>query len=228
MKNLTALILSLAATLLFYHPVSIAVPLGNMQMVYVANSDGTFTYFAHLRNMGPPIGVDVATPPQHQIYDWRTQQSYPAGGKLLTENKNIITFGIDTKSDEVTISNVSNGFPSDFQGGEEDGFSDSDNDGVPNKTASWHLPFDFTLDQALGQGHTIWFLSFTLDRAISDFEYWVGGSDDAKIWDDTHIMLEDNYGIYDATDGAYLATFLTRSLKARKVPWNMLWKSFSY
>ena len=147
---------------------------------------------------------------------------------IQMNTSNIITFGIDTKSDEVIISNIRNGLQSDFQGGLVDGFTDSDNDGIPNKTVSWHLPFDFTLDQALIPEETILFLSFTLDRAVTDFEYWVGGSDDGKIWDDSHIMLEDIYGIYDATDEAYLATFLTRNLKARKVPWNKLWKSFSY
>ncbi len=219
MKKLTILVLSLASTLFLYHPASNALPLGDVKMVYVENSDGTFTYYFRVLNMGPAIEPNVTTPADYQVFDWRTQQSYFAGGKFLNDDANLVVFGIDTKSDEVEISNVTNGFPSNFNGAEETGFTDSDNDGIPNKVVGWHLPFDFVLDQALPPEHSIWFISFTLDQAITDFNYWVGGSDDAKIWDDSHIMLEDSYGIYDATDEIYLATFLTRSLKAKKVSW---------
>lgn len=246
MQKLTALVLSLATTLVLYHPVSNAVPQGLMKIVYAANPDGTFTYVARLRNMGPTVRAAVMTPLEHQIYDSRTQQSYAAGGKALTEDDNIIAFGIDTKSDDVTISNVGNGFQtrdgeevhlqrngedahSHFIGGALAGFSDSDNDGIVNKAIGWHLPFDiFTLEQTLGQGDTIWSVTFTLDQAITDFVYWVGGSDDTTIWNFNNIMLQDSYGIYDATEEAYLAVFLRRSLNAEQVELTGLWESFSF
>ncbi len=226
MKKLLTLILSLTSTLMLYHPAVNATPLGDVKMAYVANSDGTFTYYFRVLNMGPPIAPNVTTPPNYQIFDWRTQQSYPAGGKFLNDDANLVVFGIDTKNDEVMVSNITNGFPSNFHGAAETGFTDSDNDGIPNKVIGWHLPFDFTFDQTLAPGKSIWFVSFKLDQEITDFEYWVGGSDDAYIWNDEHIMLEDSYGIYDATDETYMATFLTRSLKAKKISRRMLWRAF--
>ena len=89
--------------------------------------------------------------------------------------------------------------------------------GAPNQVIAWHLPFNFTLNQTLPVGATAGVFPFTLNREIKDFEYEVGGSDDANIWNDGNTMAEDYYGIYDATRGEYVVTFTTRNLHAVKM-----------
>jgi len=57
---------------------------------------------------------------------------------------------------------------------------------------------------------------FTLSEEITHFNSWVGGGDDAVIWNARNTMLEDEFGIYDADNGLYLASILTRKIQARK------------
>lgn len=197
--------------------VSHASPFGFLKIAYVDNRDGTYTYYMTVVNISQPIGTEFATPTDHMIFDWNSQSLLPAGGKLLSENENIVVFGIDTESDDVEITNVTDA-DSSFHGAAENGFNDSDNDGVPNKVIGWHLPFDgFTLEDTIQTGNRAGIFSFTLNQEITQFSYWVGGSDNTNIWNDGNVMLEDAYGIYDATIGEYLATFLTREVRANKL-----------
>lgn len=193
-----------------------ALPLGSIKLVYFANEDGSYTYVFSVKNEGPLTSPKVTTPPDHIIKDWETGNSYPAGGKALADDKNLVLFGLDTRKDNVVISDIRNGFSA-FKGSEEKGFADNDGDGKPNQVIAWHLPAGFTLGQTLRPGQTIRLLSFTLNKEIKQFPYWVGGSDDTTIWNDNSVMLEDEYGHYDATQGKYLGTFITRSIKARKI-----------
>ena len=41
---------------------------------------------------------------------------------------------------------------------------------------------------------------FTLSEEVESFNAWVGGSDDAYIWNAQHTMLEDEFGIYDVDE----------------------------
>ncbi len=208
---------------ILYLPVSYGIPLADIKMRYIANEDGTFTYMFRIKNMGPPSSPLFATPSGHTITNWQNGSQYPAGGKELDDDKNIVLFGIDTGDDNVTISHITNG-SSDFTGSEEQGFNDSDNDQIPDKVIGWHLPFDFNLKQAIHPGKSLHHFSFTLNKEIKHFQYWIGGSDDNIIWieDNDGISLEDAYGIFYATTSTtkksvYLATFLTRSLTAEQI-----------
>ena len=206
--------LSLLTLFTLHAPATSALPLGNMHMVYVDNRDGTYTYHFHLNNYGPPLAPSVATPPDHQIWDWRNGRFIPAGGKRLDDDDNIVLFGVDTQRDDITISNITSGFHSDFTGVVENAFSDNDGDEIPNLAIGWVVPDFFTEDQTIQPQETIWFVSFTLSEEVTEFVYWIGGSDDTVIWDVD--VLEDEYGIYDVSEDAYITTFLTRSITANK------------
>ena len=207
-------VLSLMTLFALHLPTANALPLGNMHLTYEINADGTFTYHFRLANYGPPLAPSVATPPDHQIWDWRNQQFIQVGGQSLDEDKNIFVFGIDTQRDDIFISGVTSGSDSNFTGIVENGFADSDDDGTPNLVVGWLLPDFFTPKQMLQPGETILHVSFTLSEELTEFVYWIGGSDDTTIWDAD--VLEDDYGIYDVSEDAYIATFLTRSITARK------------
>jgi len=80
---------------------------------------------------------------------------------------------------------------------------------------AWHLPFyGWTLDSTVKPGEKL-VVKFTADKLITPMSFWVGGSDDAVIWDDTHTMLEDEFGIFDATLGTYVAPFFERPVMAK-------------
>lgn len=186
-----------------------ALPLGDITIGYVQNGDGTFTYSFKIRNPGPPVAPAVFTPPDHQIMD-RLGNSYFAGGKALDDDKNIVLFGIDTGQKDVVVTDIGNG-TSAFHGTQEMGFAGT-------VVVAWHLPFSgFTLDDTIRPGQIERGLTFTLNKRITHFQYWIGGSDNIEIWNDQHVMVEDMYGIYDATSEKFLATFLTRATKARKL-----------
>ena len=208
-----SLILSIVGIINISH----ASPFGIVKILYIDNKDGTYTYYMSVVNQSQPIGTEVATPPDHMIFNWQTQSMVPAGGKLLSQDENVVVFGIDTENDEVEITAITDADTA-FHGTAENGFNDSDNDGIPNRVIAWHLPFDgFTLDDTIQSESRAGIFSFTLNQEITQFSYWIGGSDDTNIWNDGNDMLEDNYGIYDASIFEYLATFLTRNVKARKI-----------
>jgi hypothetical protein len=192
------------------HPAA-AIPFGDIRLVYVANPNGTYTYYFRVKNLGPTLSPDVRTPTDHLIFDWSSQLpvAYAAGNKPLDDDANIVLFGIDTLRDDVTVTQVTNA-GSKFIGSIEAGFSDTDGDSIPNTVIAWHLPFTFTLGDTIQPQKALYLFSFTLNQELTQLQYWVGGSDDTVIWNSAHIMVEDEYGIYDATDGAYLATFITK------------------
>ncbi len=194
-----------------------ASPLADLKIVYIDNKDGTYTYFFGINNLAQPINTEFATPPNHMIFNRQSQSMVPAGGKVLGEDENIVVFGIDTQNDDVVISDITNA-RSTFHGSAENGFNDTDGDGSPNHVAAWHLPFSgFSLNDTIQTEKKSGMFSFTLNQEIGQFVYWVGGSDDTNIWNNENVMLEDNYGIYDASIGEYLATFVTRKVNAHKI-----------
>lgn len=194
-----------------------ASPSADMRVVYVDNRNGTYTYFFLIKNLDQPIGTEFATPPNHMIFNRQSQSMVPAGGKLLSDDENLVVFGLDTQSDEVNITAITNARTA-FRGSAENGFTDTDADGVFNHVVGWHLPFSgFSLADTIQPEQRSGIFSFTLDREVAEFIYWVGGSDDTNIWNSGNVMLEDNYGIYDASIGEYLATFMTRKVKALKL-----------
>lgn len=187
-----------------------AIPLGDIKISYVKNGNGTFTYTFKIKNAGPPVSPSVYTPPDHQIAD-RQGNLHFAGGKVLDDDKNIVLFGIDTRRTDVLVTDIRDGSSS-FHGTQEPGFAGT-------VVIAWHLPFTgYTLNDTIRPGQVEHGFSFTLNKHVKRFQYWIGGSDDVEIWNDQHVMVEDEYGIYDATDEKFLATFLTRETKATKKP----------
>ncbi|VAW89580.1 hypothetical protein MNBD_GAMMA17-816 [hydrothermal vent metagenome] len=202
-----------------YSVSALAMPLGNIHVVYWENSQGKYTYFMMVNNAGP-IAADLTTSNNHTITNWQTfpPTQVPAGDKLLDEDENFVVFGLDTRRDDITISNVITlDSQSIFHGQAEPGFEDSDGNGVPNQTVGWHLPFNspWDLNDTIKPGDWITVM-FTLSEEVEHFDAWVGGSDDANIWNVQSTMLEDEFGIYDADNGIYLASFLTRKIQAIK------------
>lgn len=186
-----------------------AIPLGDIKMVYFANPDGTFTYVFRVHNMAPPVSPDFRTPADHIVYD-RTGTPHAAGNKALSDDENLVVFGVDTGLPGVNVSKITNA-KSAFHGTQETGFAGT-------VVVAWHLPFDgFELSDTILANEKLCFLRFTLDQEVTKFQYWIGGSDDTTIWNDAHTMTEDAFGIYDATDEKYLATFLTREVTAKKI-----------
>ncbi len=203
----------------FYSINVFAMPLGDIHIAYWKNYSGQYVYFMAIKNTGP-IAPEVTTPGNHTITNWQTfpPTQVSAGDKLLNDDENFVVFGLDTGRDDIVISNVQIlDAQSKFHGQEEPGFEDHDNDGIPNQTVAWHLPFDnsWSLNDTVKPGHWI-AVMFTLSKEVESFTTWVGGSDDAYIWNAQHTMLEDGFGIYDADDGLYLASFLTRKIQAKK------------
>lgn len=190
-----------------------AVPLPEAKITYVKNHSGTYTYFIRIENSGP-IAPRVATPPGHMAYG-SGGTAYPAGGKSLADDENLVFFGVDTNADDLTISDITNGGTL-FHGTEERGWADSNGNGVKNQVVAWHLPFyGWTTDDTIRPSDAV-MVTFTLNREVSGFNVWAGGSDDATIWVDGHEMVEDEFGIFDATDGEYLATLTERTADAKQ------------
>lgn len=197
----------------------IAMPLGSIHITYWEDQNGQYTYHMVVKNIGP-IAPDVTTPADHTITNWQTfpPTQVPAGDKLLDDDESLVVFGLDTGRDDIIISDVHTlNANSKFHGEEEPGNDDNDYDGTPNQTIAWHLPFDgsWGLSDTISPGHRI-SVQFTLSEEVKSFTSWVGGSDDAYIWNVQHTMLEDGFGIYDADDGLYLASALVRTIKAIK------------
>jgi len=198
---------------------AIAMPLGDIHITYWENHHGQYTYYMVVKNAGP-IAPGVTTPDDHTITNWQTfpPSQVPAGNKLLDDDENLVVFGLDTGRDDITISNVLTlDRRSMFHGEEEPGVDDNDNDGVSNQTVAWHLPFDnsWGINDTIQAGDWITVM-FTLSEEVKSFNSWIGGSDDAYIWNAQHTMLEDGFGIYDADDGLYLASILARKIQAKK------------
>jgi len=216
-KNLVSILFFCFSML--YSINALAMPLGNIHIVYWGNGHGQYTYFMLIENAGP-IAPEVTTPNSHTITNWQTfpPTQVPAGDKLLDDDENLVVFGLDTERDDIVISNVVTlNVQSIFHGQEEAGFDDSDGDGIVNQTVAWHLPFNssWDLNDTVKPGDWI-AVMFTLSEEVTSFNSWVGGSDDAFIWNDQSTMLEDGFGIYDADNGLYLAAVLTRKIEAKK------------
>ncbi len=216
-KNLFSILFFCVST--FYSVNILAMPLGNIHVVYWENNYGQYTYFMLIENAGP-IAPTVTTPSSHTITNWQTFPpiQVSAGDKSLDDDENIVMFGLDTGRDDIVISNVATlSTQSQFYGNEEPGFDDSDGDGVRNQTIAWHLPFNnsWSLNDTVKPGGWI-AVMFTLSEEVANFTSWVGGSDDAFIWNTQSIMLEDEFGIYDVDNGLYLASILTRKIQAIK------------
>jgi len=203
-----------------------AMPLGEIKIHGVKKHNGQYVYLIQLKNLGP-IADGVTTPSRHQVWD-PAGQPHPAGNKYLTDDKNLVVFGIDTLQDDIEIATINNGIivrktdsgaitlPSSFHGRAEPGFDDSDDNGIPNQVVAWHLPFfGWDLNDTIQVGDKIKKVIFTANKKLDHVNVWIGGSDDANIWNDNHVMAEDAFGIYDATDQQYLATFLTRKVTVR-------------
>jgi len=191
-----------------------AAPLADMEIEYEINSNGTYDYEIELKNMGP-ILEGVTTPPRHTVTDWSVVPpvGYRAGGKFLTDDENIVLFGLDLGRDDIVATNIT-ARQSIFHGMLGNAWQDSDGNGIANKAVAFHLPFSgWTSDDTIKPGQELK-IRFTLDKEVTEFMFWVGGSDDAFIWDDSSVMIEDDFGIYDATRGEYLATFSIRTVKA--------------
>ncbi len=216
-KNIFAVLFFCISML--YSVNALAMPLGMIHIVYWENSYGQYTYFMLIENDGP-IAPTVTTPSSHTITNWQAFPpiQVPAGDKSLDDDENLVVFGLDTERDDIIISNVATlNAQSLFHGQEESGFDDSDSDGIFNQTVAWHLPFNSSwgLNDTVKPGDWI-AVMFTLSEEVTSFNSWVGGSDDAVIWNTQSTMLEDEFGIYDADKGLYLASILTRKIQARK------------
>ena len=188
-----------------------ASPVGDIKLVYVKNFNESYSYFFIVNNVGPAIMTPFSTPTDYLI-----SGIYPAGGKLLEDDEYVVLFGLDTQRDDLVISDITNANTA-FTGNESTGFSDSNNNGVPNQVLSWQLPDVFTLEETIPIGATAGIFTFNLDQEVTDFEFWVGGSDDTELTNPNHTMLFDFYGQYDLDAGEYLATFYTQRLTAQKV-----------
>jgi len=182
-----------------------AVPYADIEIFYQNNGDGTYTYRMNLHNQGPILS-HAATPGQHMVNVGNN--SYFAGSKMLDDDENIVLFGLDTGETEIEISHIDDAGSS-FHGTEEPGWAGT-------KVVAWHLPFfGWTLDDSIQPGNKLKGLSFTLNKEIKEFNVWIGGSDDASIWDENHVMAEDQFGIYDATLEKYTSTLLERPIQAK-------------
>ena len=184
---------------------AMAVPYADIEIFYKNNEDGTFTYRMNVHNQGPILS-QVATPGQHMVYV--DNNAYFAGSKILDDDENIVLFGLDTGETEITISRIGDAGSS-FRGTEDAGWSGT-------KVVVWHLPFfGWTLDDSIRPGNQLRGLSFTLNKEVKKFRVWMGGSDDASIWNEAHVMAEDQFGIYNATLEKYTSTMLERSIQAK-------------
>jgi len=193
----------------------LALPLADVELRYVDNHDGTWTYAMTVTNAGP-VALAVATPGDYVLTSWQ-MGDFEAGGRLLNQDENIVSFGIDTGTDEVNVFDLRAG-ESSFHGTLEDAWQDHDGDGIPNVSVAWHLPFyDWTLDEAILPRESLSSIRFTTDRKLEKVVFWAVGSDDTVIWHDSHLVVEDPYGIYDTVDGQYLATFFGRALEPQHV-----------
>lgn len=194
-----------------------AVPLVDIKISVKKNDNDTYTYVIFLRNLGPVL-EKLVTPPDHKITQWSASPpvEHPAGNKVLTDDANIVLFGVDTLSDDIVVDHIQDGGSS-YHGTKESGFFDTDGDGIKNTTVAWHLPFyGWDLNDTVQPQESLR-VSFTADQKLAEVNFWVGGSDDANIWNDPNIMLEDSFGIYDATQKKYLASFFER--KVQVSPW---------
>ncbi len=132
-----------------------ASPFGILEIHYEDNKDGTYTYYVSVVNLSQPIGTEFATPENYMIQGW-----LPAGGKSLSQDENIVVFGVDTGSDDVDITAITNANTA-FHGSAENGFNDT-------RVIAWHLSFEgFTLDDTIQSEQTAGVFSFTLNQEIT-------------------------------------------------------------
>jgi hypothetical protein len=186
-----------------------------MEMVYIENNDGTFTYYFKLTNAGPPLFTDYSTPPDHTLraFDGTTLE---AGGKPLNEDQYFVNFGIDTLLDDLTMTDIRNASTA-FEGAVARGFHDTDGDSTRNQVIAWHLPNTFTQDQTIEPGETNGIFSFTLNRKVTDVEIFVGATDDIETYITFPVAGVDDYGHYDAALERYFSSFLTVPLRPIEV-----------
>ncbi len=210
-KNLLASILAFSSAPL------LAAPLADIEIEMEKHkARGTYHYEFELTNAGP-ILEGVTTPANHVVVDYSVfpPQKYDANDKVLTDDSHIVLFGIDLGDDEVNVLAIKDRSGSLFHASEETGWRDSDGDGIPNKVIAWHLPFfGWTMDDTIAPGEKIKNIHFVLDKPLRNFVVWFGGSDDGLIWNDTSVMIEDEFGIYDASLEKYLAVFNERKVRA--------------
>ncbi len=192
-----------------------ASPVGHMEMVYIENRDGTFTYYFKLTNDGPPLFTDPSTPPDHTLQAFNGT-TLDAGGKSLSEDQYLVDFGIDLLADDLVITRIRNGSTV-FDGAVARGFHDTDGDGTRNQTVAWHLPDTFRQNQTVEPGETVGIFSFTLNREVEAFEIFMGGTDDIETYMAFPAAGVDDYGVYDAALQRYFATFLTVPLRPVEV-----------
>ena len=219
----------LALFILLYQGTVMALPYADVQVYHFKNkADGTHTYLiAHIINNGP-IAENVATKPDHVVYDW-TGVPLPAGGISLNDDENIFQFGVDTLRDDVTITDVTNGIvlragdrspePSPFNGIVMDAFADTDNDQIPNKIIIWNLADETQTADALKVGDSIRWVKFTSDKELNHFNVWVQGTDDDVVWieaNDTQGTFHGEHGHfffdYAAQEGKYLSVIFERNI----------------
>jgi hypothetical protein len=189
-----------------------ATPVAQVELVYIRNLNGTFTYFFRLTNAGPPLFTETSTPPGHTLQAFNGT-ALDAGGKSLNEDQYLINFGLDTLSDDLTVTRIRNASTA-FVGTVENGFHDTDGDGTRNQTVTWHLPNTFTQAQTIEPGESKGNFSFTLKREVKDFQFFVVAADDI----DTYMLFPvsgvDDYGHYDGTLQRYFTSFLTVPVRA--------------
>ncbi|MFC1749676.1 hypothetical protein ACFL2V_12820 [Pseudomonadota bacterium] len=188
-----------------------ATPTYDVQMEHQTNGSGGYTYTFSIENLGPVSGQ--TTFGGYSVTDYSDFTVYDASNKSLDQDNNIVRFGIDTGRDDVVITNIADALS--FDGEELPdylSFTDSDNDGIKNQNLAWALPNFFTMGQTLDVGDILNSISFDVDELITDFTFWAVGSDDNYIWNENHTMLVDGFGIFDATDGEYLATTMEKQV----------------
>ena len=223
---------------LIYQSTAFALPFAELKVFHHENRDGSHTYFiAQIKNTGP-IAENIATKPDHGVFDWNTQTFYPAGGISLNDDENIFQFGVDTLRDDIVITHFTNGKvkrnnadtvqPSPFSGVTMDGFDDGDGDGIPNKIVMWNLSEGVPMNSALQIGDVMKWVSFTTDSKLGQFNIWVQGSDDEIVWGAyNELTLHGEHGHYNATTGAYLSVILERGVTAKALPRRHLRRVFS-
>jgi hypothetical protein len=189
-----------------------ATPVARIEMVYVRNLNGTFTYFARVTNVGPPLFTESSTPPGHTLTAFNGT-TLDAGGKPLNEDQYLVAFGLDTLSDDLIITNIRNASTA-FIGTVENGFHDTDGDGTRNQAIAWHLPNTFTQAQTIQPGQVRGNFSFTLNREVKEFEFFVTGTDDLETYIAFPVAGVDDYGHYDGALQRYFSTFLTVHARA--------------